>query len=1694
MRTASAPELALLATARVNHHVKIEVTNASGTWKDLTDLSGIDWVDSWEIDGEAIDRQVATAKLWIRRDITTGSKSLAPLMVGSPLNVDDAAAYAPLLDLGRLVRITTAVTAAAVAPVAGDWKEMFLGRINKIDWQASPITVDCSDSFSWIVDTFLEGETPLGSDGGATLESILQFLLSAWPPLPGEPTLYVPVSPAWILPTAFNASMKSLAEMMKDLVDQIAWELRYRYDASGVSRLTLFEPPRTKTTSDATISPSMYRAVRKLALAIDDIRNKVRVNYINTGNSADYTTSPDAVSAGKYGWRYMVLPGGNNIHTAAEAQALGDAAVSDLADPFAEQEVELLYYWPAQLYDLFTFSANADHYDADVQLAVIGVKHAGANGEIITTLTCRGSVAGAYAAWLKRARGDDPTAGTSATSILRVSSTESDDGTQRDFTVIVGGSVDTVHVHYRTVPIDVTGDAFDFSGAETVTESPQLMILRPTAGVVTFSIPHPVRGFKIAGRLVPLVGAPSFAEGASWPFAVDAAPPSVNVKLLPVRTGTTADLSVAVAFGVSDGPVTVDVFEGDVDGTPLLTVTLTGPTTLSPGSYAVLGSRPLPAGKDALFWRVRVTDVSAQAWWFGPASANRDPLPNGAVTVNNYHATPDFVCAYDTDTDAIRITHAGKTKTFDAAALLAAGSVVTWSVGDAFDDASTDSALVVDEARTGYLVEYEGGTTWVTLWDGTLHGTPSNPPTATMRVVKNIGSGTEDLYITPDTQVDEDLLVFYRDGDTTGAPVYQLWSGALVGDGARQVVAGTEVGAGDYWYSGSGSPSSKLAAIPLTRDQVRRVEIGVEGADSGMQAWLPYSLSLLEQPWGESLELLFDQSTRKIRAVFVAGAHTLSAFFEFADNESFTSPTTASGDVADGATLIKEVTLSAAQLGKPWWVRVTPYNAVTLGGLSGAPQTASVAVPAEWTVDGTPTEAAGSGTVTLVVADPGSLFDQTHTDGAITAAISWHVTRAGVYTAPEASTSVPGAGATTGTWTKVVTLLDHNVTVVALGHFIDGSSRVLGSWVFDSNKVSDLASSGVAAVGTTATVTLNWDSDTLVDAAGARYNIDGAGWVTTAVESSVSPLRSQFAVTRTAAKQVILVQAKNALDGAWGNTSTVEVGAFESNGPSLDVVATPGATTYAIAWSGTGTVTVSIDGGAYGTPAASPITGIARPAAGAVPGHYAFKAVLGGQTVTDDIVIPPIDLDTVTPNLSVVPSTPTTTELSLTVTASNPSGGAAPTIVINLVGCTATGYTDGDPVTSGATVVVQRPAWGTTAQATVTFTATIAGGGAEVISRTVQNQVKASFGPTLTVTPTPGASSYSIAWSGSAGTTVNIDGAGYGTPAASPITVTRTSDDIQYVFKASLDGQEVTNSVTIPSLEKDTVMPDLTVVAGTPAATTQPYTITAANAAGGAAPTIKMRLKGTTATSPGPVNYADDTEYTIASGIVITVDRPASTVTTQAHARFWAAISGGGTEEITRTVPAQLALGPSLTLTPTENATTVDIAYTATGTLTYDPNTGSYSTPPGSPITGIARNAAGGATKRYTFKCAADGQEIADTVLVRPQDATTYTPGSGFFTSISQALYSTATDQIDINWGWSGSSAYFEVYVKDGAGAWALATTITNGAVTYRFTSSNNITIDITPTFDIEVYVRATTATGVFIAESVHDTAAYGTA
>jgi hypothetical protein len=304
--------------------------------------------------------------------------------------------------------------------------------------------------------------------------------------------------------------------------------------------------------------------------------------------------------------------------------------------------------------------------------------------------------------------------GTSASEILNVTFDDSADSTQRNYDVTCGAAVATLYVHHRLWPVGTAGDPFDF----TAGDDRQLVIVRPDPadGHFRFTLAHPVRGQQRFGILVPRAGGVLLTSGDDvFKIVLDPAPPAMSAKMHALVTNATATVSVDVAASVSDWPVRVRIYEGSPNTTPLVDTTVTAPTTINSASFPVLAGRALPL-RELLQWWTELTNVAGEEQWAGPEAANRDPLPQGYVQIETNRADAKIRMVFDTDTDSIRVTvPSGKTKTWNAAALLAAGSPVIYTVGDVLDDATTESALAIDEKRGTYLVEYTGGGQTVTI-------------------------------------------------------------------------------------------------------------------------------------------------------------------------------------------------------------------------------------------------------------------------------------------------------------------------------------------------------------------------------------------------------------------------------------------------------------------------------------------------------------------------------------------------------------------------------------------------------------------------------------------------------------------------------------------------------------------------------------------------------------------------------------------------------------------------------------------------------------------------------------------------------------------------------------------------------------------------------------------------------------------
>lgn len=404
MRTATAPELAVLAATTRVITTRVKVKNGSGTFIDLSS-----WLDSVNLDRD-IDQPVDGLTIAFRRDSGT-TLSLSPLRQDSTLNrLDDGTTYSPQLDVNREITYEVATTAIGAAIVAGDYKLLFVGSIDNVSFEQSPVVCTCRDQGGLLVDRWVESVAPYGSGAGVALETVMQDVLDDTL-TSGFVTLNVPGLPgfpAFSVSPAYAQQVQSLMEAMSALAQLPGGDARYLHDAgTNTFKFTLHDPPRSKTTPDHTFGPSDYITVTRLELDRTNIKNVITISYPDsTTNGHLSVTVSDATSITKYGRRFMFIqePTGSPINTNARATAMANDILWDLKDPKAEFEIDMPFFWPSDLWDLYRFTDNSVHFNTNQDWAVVSMTHRLSRNQHRTKLEVRGLPAGAYHAW--RGRGD----------------------------------------------------------------------------------------------------------------------------------------------------------------------------------------------------------------------------------------------------------------------------------------------------------------------------------------------------------------------------------------------------------------------------------------------------------------------------------------------------------------------------------------------------------------------------------------------------------------------------------------------------------------------------------------------------------------------------------------------------------------------------------------------------------------------------------------------------------------------------------------------------------------------------------------------------------------------------------------------------------------------------------------------------------------------------------------------------------------------------------------------------------------------------------------------------------------------------------------------------------------------------------------------------------------------------------------
>lgn len=519
-RATTSDELDLLADpAGYQIHTTIEIEDPDGEMRDYTSQSGMNWQYSFKIEAD-IDQPVAQATVQLRREI--GALSLAPLRSDSTLNRDGSGNVAPAIDIGRRMQIQTAVVPLGGTPSADDWKFMFDGIIDDLASEGPLIQVTARDDGGLLVDTRFEASQSLKyADPGKAIEDVIRDILGQTqyvsdPDNPLVITLNVPTSPGFQVTKFGYTITDSVMDAIQRLVQVIGWNLRYQHDdVSNTFVLTLSDPGRGKTTPDFTLAVNQLIKINELKLDRASVRNHVTVI---TGGEATPVLHGllDNASILRYGYRRIVIR--EDSDSPANPSLLAQYVLADLKDPKTSHNADLPYFWPVDLNDLIRFTANHQQYDTDLDLAVVGYTHSVSSEAARTTLLTRGTPASGYLTWRARAQLGRPIDEIARRNLASVNAVgDSDDGRFRNFLVVAGTDVDMVHVHWRTVPVNATGDPYDFADDSTFVDTtdgdPHLLILAPSNNRVTFQLPVPPRDYRTYARIVPYA---KFIEGDSY--------------------------------------------------------------------------------------------------------------------------------------------------------------------------------------------------------------------------------------------------------------------------------------------------------------------------------------------------------------------------------------------------------------------------------------------------------------------------------------------------------------------------------------------------------------------------------------------------------------------------------------------------------------------------------------------------------------------------------------------------------------------------------------------------------------------------------------------------------------------------------------------------------------------------------------------------------------------------------------------------------------------------------------------------------------------------------------------------------------------------------------------------------------------------------------------------------------------------
>lgn len=428
MRVLNAQQTRLLQGTARSTQIKVEVYNTSNsTWIDLTNImyNGVryNFVNqaTWTDD---VNNNGANATVTLDRNIYY--YNLATLCSSSRTN------SLVVIDISKPIRISTTVLPSNMQNPT-DWMQVFYGRIYQTDYSTNTFTLDCQDWLGQLLSTWLEppylmvGQTALlpGDPAQSDMQQILDYANSLNPLVLntlysingtlGTPFLtgMSPDDPGWGL-ISFTQQEMACFTALDNINQQIGWVLRQKWNNNiNDWALTWFDPLRTNVTSTWTFPPSGWLTnVTTCGLHLGDIRNAIDVVYVDDtstpqraldiSNGSPFT---DPVSIALYGRQYMQIGEEGTVQITANNQAaqMASNALSDLSQPLLDFVLDMPYFFPVELNDIYTFGADYWHFDSDQTLAVINYTHTVETGSVgTTTLGVRGKPTAGTQRWFSR--------------------------------------------------------------------------------------------------------------------------------------------------------------------------------------------------------------------------------------------------------------------------------------------------------------------------------------------------------------------------------------------------------------------------------------------------------------------------------------------------------------------------------------------------------------------------------------------------------------------------------------------------------------------------------------------------------------------------------------------------------------------------------------------------------------------------------------------------------------------------------------------------------------------------------------------------------------------------------------------------------------------------------------------------------------------------------------------------------------------------------------------------------------------------------------------------------------------------------------------------------------------------------------------------------------------------------------------